>query len=56
MDDLRDFLHMLDEFEEVKRIKAQVDWDLEMGVDHGCYDVGAPAALFENIIGYPQGF
>jgi 3-polyprenyl-4-hydroxybenzoate decarboxylase len=28
MDDLRDFLHMLDEFEEVQRIKAQVDWNL----------------------------
>ena len=31
MDDLRDFLDMLDEFEEVQRIKAQVDWNLEMG-------------------------
>ena len=57
MDDLRDFLDMLDEFEEVQRIKAQVDWNLEMGaITRRCYDIGAPAALFENIKGYPQGF
>src|SRR4051812_41839217 len=57
IDDLRDFLETLDEFEEVQRIKAQVDWNLEMGaITRRCYDLGAPAALFENIKGYPAGF
>jgi 4-hydroxy-3-polyprenylbenzoate decarboxylase len=57
MDDLRDFLDVLDEFDEVQRIKVQVDWNLEMGaITRRCYDLGAPAALFENIKGYPQGF
>ena len=57
MDDLRDFLELLEEFDEVQRIKVPVDWNLEMGaITRRCYDVGAPAALFENIKGYPQGF
>jgi UbiD family decarboxylase len=55
MDDLRDFLELLEEFDEVQRIKVQVDWNLEMGaIMRRCYDVGAPAALFENV--YPQRF
>jgi UbiD family decarboxylase len=57
MNDLRDFLDMLEEFGEVQRVKVQVDWNLEMGaITRRCYDLGAPAALFENIKGYPQGF
>ena len=52
MNDLRDFLDMLEEFGEVQRVKAQVDWNLEMGaITRRCYDLGAPAALFENIKG-----
>jgi 3-polyprenyl-4-hydroxybenzoate decarboxylase len=48
MDDLRDFLELLEEFDEVQRIKVPVDWNLEMGaITRRCYDVGAPAALFE---------
>ena len=40
MDDLRDFLDMLEEFEEVQRIKVQVDWNLEMGaITRRCYDL-----------------
>ena len=31
MDDLRDFLELLEEFDEVQRIKVPVDWNLEMG-------------------------
>lgn len=46
MDDLRDFLHILDEFEAVQRIKAQVDWNLEMGaVTRRFYDVGASSVV-----------
>jgi UbiD family decarboxylase len=57
MDDLRDFLELLEEFDEVQRIKVPVDWNLGMGaITRRCYDVGAPAALFENVKGYPRGF
>ena len=31
MDDLRDFLELLEEFGEVQRVKVQVDWNLEWG-------------------------
>jgi hypothetical protein len=31
MDDLRNFLELLEEFDEVQRIKVPVDWNLEMG-------------------------
>ena len=31
MDDLRDFLELLEEFDEVQRIKVPVDWNPEMG-------------------------
>ena len=29
--DLRDFLDLLDEHDELQRIQAEVDWHLEMG-------------------------
>lgn len=55
--DLRDFLDLLDEHEELQRIQAQVDWNLEMGaITRRCYDLGTGAALFENVKGYPKGF
>jgi len=31
IDDLRDYLDMLEEYREVQRIRAEVDWNLEMG-------------------------
>jgi 4-hydroxy-3-polyprenylbenzoate decarboxylase len=44
------------EFDEVQRIKVPVDWNLEMGaITRRCYDVGAPAALFENLKCSPAG-
>lgn len=55
--DLRDYLDILDEYEELQRIRVEVDWDLEMGaITRRCYDLGAPAALFETIKDYPRGF
>src|SRR2546427_8517411 len=55
--DLRDYLDLLEEYEEVQHVKMEVDWNLEMGaITRRCYDLGAPAALFENIKGYAQGF
>ena len=55
--DLRDFLDLLDEHDELQRIQVEVDWNLEMGaITRRCYDLGAAAALFENVKGYPKGF
>ena len=56
-EDLRDYLDILEEYQELKRIDAEVDWNLEMGaITRRVYDLGAPAALFENVKGYPKGF
>jgi UbiD family decarboxylase len=55
--DLRDYLDILEEYEELQRIQTEVDWNLEMGaITRRCYDLGAPAALFENVRGYPKGY
>src|SRR4249919_45942 len=55
--DLRDFLEILEEYGELQRVQSEVDWNLEMGaITRRCYDLGAPAALFENVKGYPKGF
>jgi 4-hydroxy-3-polyprenylbenzoate decarboxylase len=57
IDDLRDYLDILEEYQEVQRIDAEVDWNLEMGaITRRVYDLGAPAALFEKVKGYPTGF
>ena len=57
IDDLRDYLDILEEYQEVQRIDAEVDWNLEMGaITRRVYDLGAPAALFEKVKGYPKGF
>ena len=57
IDDLRDYLDILEEYEEAQRIGTEVDWNLEMGaITRRVYDLGAPAALFEKVKGYPQGF
>src|SRR5919204_6346230 len=57
INDLRDYLDLLEEYEEVQRIEMEVDWNLEMGaITRRCYDLGAAAALFENVKGYPKGF
>ncbi|MBI4529477.1 MAG: UbiD family decarboxylase [Deltaproteobacteria bacterium] len=55
--DLRDFLTALEGHGELQRVREEVDWDLEMGaITRRCYDLGAPAALFERIKDYPTGF
>ncbi|HEY5574596.1 MAG TPA: UbiD family decarboxylase, partial [Anaerolineales bacterium] len=57
IEDLRDYLDILEEYEEAQRIGTEVDWNLEMGaITRRVYDLGAPAALFENVKGYPKGF
>ena len=51
--DLREWIGKLEEAGELKRIGAEVDWDLEMGaVTRKVMDKSGPALLFENIKGY----
>jgi 4-hydroxy-3-polyprenylbenzoate decarboxylase len=55
--DLRDYLEILEEYGELQRVRSEVDWNLEMGaITRRCYDLGAAAALFENVRGYPKGY
>lgn len=46
----------LEEEGELHRVKAEVDWDLELGaISRRAIELRAPAPLFENIKGYPGG-
>ena len=48
--DLREWIKKLEEEGELARVKAKVDWDLEMGgIVQEVFDRGGPALLFENI-------
>ena len=51
--DMRDFIRMCEEQGELKRIKAEVDWDLEIShISKVNEEKGGPALLFENVKGY----
>jgi len=54
---LGDWLQLVESIGELKRIKAQVDWDLEMSTITymAGKTVGGPALLFENIKDHPGG-
>lgn len=55
--DLREFADALEKQKELKRIKTEVDWDLEMGaITRRAIDLRAPAPLFEKVKGYPDGY
>jgi phenylphosphate carboxylase alpha subunit len=55
--DLRDFIRLLESHGELQRVREEVDWNLEMGaIIRHCYDIGAPAALFEKVKNHPKGF
>ncbi|MGF6889425.1 UbiD family decarboxylase [Nocardia sp. GAS34] len=50
---LREFIDALNEIGEVRRIDAEVNWELEIGaIIRRSYDLKAPAPLFTNITGY----
>ena len=54
IDDLRDYLDILEEYREVQRIDAEVDWNLEMGaITRRVYDLGG--AILERQ-GVSEGF
>ena len=53
MKDLRDFIATCEKEGELRRVKAEVDWELELS--HICKVVeekSGPALLFENVKGY----
>jgi len=51
--DLRDFIKKCEEEGELKRIKAEVDWDLELShISKLNEERSGPALLFENVKGY----
>lgn len=52
--DLREFINVLEEAGELRRVKKEVDWNLEVGaITRRVQDLWAPAPLFEKIKGYP---
>ena len=51
--DLRDFIDDLEERNELQRIKAEVDWNEELGaITREVSSQFGPALLFENITGH----
>jgi phenylphosphate carboxylase beta subunit len=51
--DLRDFIVRLEAEGELRRVRAEVDWDLELGhIAKINEERGGPALLFENVKGY----
>ncbi len=56
--DMRDWISWLEQEGQLARVKAEVDWDEEMGtITRRAYDVygdASPAMLFENIKDYPS--
>ncbi len=52
--DLREFIELLEQAGELRRVKAEVDWNLEAGaMSRLACERRGPAPLFENITGYP---
>ncbi len=55
--DLREYIDKLEEEGELRRIGAEVDWNLEIGaISRRAIELRAPAQLFENVKGYPRGY
>jgi 4-hydroxy-3-polyprenylbenzoate decarboxylase len=56
IDDLRDFLEVLDEMGELNHVTDEINWRLEMtGIGAMSNRVDDKIPLFENIKGYPKG-
>src|SRR6202051_5120939 len=54
--DTRQWMARLEQHGELRRIKAEVDWDREIGAVTRCMlEKKGPALLFENIKGYKDG-
>ena len=56
IDDIRDYLDVLDEMGELCHVTDEVDWKLEMtGIGAMSNRIDDKITLFENIKGYPKG-
>src|SRR6202161_2716641 len=54
--DMRQWMAQLEQHGELRRIKAEVDWDREIGaITRRTLEKKGPALLFENIKGYKDG-
>ena len=54
--DLNEWIATLEKEGEIARVKAEVDWNLEIGgIVQENFDREGPALLFENIKGFFQG-
>jgi UbiD family decarboxylase len=54
---LRDYVDRLKALGEIQEIDVEVDWNLEMGaIIRRCYELQAPAPLFNKIKGIELGF
>src|ERR1700744_193496 len=54
--DMRQWMAQLEQHGELRRIRAEVDWDREIGaVTRRMLEKKGPALLFENIKGYASG-
>jgi 4-hydroxy-3-polyprenylbenzoate decarboxylase len=50
--DIREFIRKLEEEGELHRIKAEVDWNLELSaIMRKVFEKNGPACLFENVKG-----
>ena len=50
---LREYLDALKGIGEIQSIEPEVDWNLEIGaICRRCYELGAPASLFNNVQRY----
>lgn len=58
MRDVRKWISTVDGMGELQRIDAEVDWNEELtAITYmRAQEIGAPALLFENIEGYPEGY
>ncbi|MBW2016489.1 MAG: phenylphosphate carboxylase subunit beta [Deltaproteobacteria bacterium] len=53
MKDLRDYIAKVEEIGQLRRVKAEVDWDLELShIAKIVEEKSGPALLFENVKGY----
>lgn len=53
--DMRDWIKWLEEHDQLRRVKAKVDWDLEIGgLARAVQTMEGPALLFENIKGHEK--
>jgi 4-hydroxy-3-polyprenylbenzoate decarboxylase len=54
---LRQFIKVLEEYEEIVHVTQEIDWDCEAGaIARRAAELRGPAVLFENIKGYPKGY